>query len=1314
VESEKAIDGNAHSIRVQRGIMFSTRQTLKQLHQKRRNGERGAAAVEMALVGLLLITMAVGGGEYGLLMSSKHDLNVATRLAGRIASSPCAGTGIGQSNGIPLQSDSTKVVGSCEKGNTEFDDFYVLRAVESGLGGKMSDVEKIVIYGSPDSDVVSSGRVPSLCLNAIVGVNQVCNIYTKDLKLAGDPSKPLLTNLDQMFTADGALWGERLKDNFGCGSGLPSTPFCPTGVTPAGAPYRIRNISYPTSVGIYVKLKHNFVTGMFREDQTISDWTMFRLEPHPLVNDTLKGCSATDPACQKKYSASLTVEQIAPIPKEDPSLPCVNIRVSISPALSTSESVKLTTYDGTAKAATDYNSYSDTINFGPGETTKTICIPTKNDEIWESVEAFTVKLSDASAGLLDTSGNMVGTTTASATITDDDTKPKLSINNLVLTEGAAAKPFIIGLDKASDVAVTFKYQTVNGTGADGAVAPGDYPPVSSSTGTIPVGSLSFQVPVSALSDADSENDEKFYLAVSDVVGAEEASAPTKGEALIKDQTIKLSINSISIDEGTSSFVTVTLDKESASEVTFKYKAFPGTATPNVDYTQIPQLSGSIPAGSKTFQIPITALLDGELDPNETFTIELSDIVGAATIATIANIKIKEKSRELSIDDISVDEGSTKEFTVSLNEVSDSDVTFKYSTANGSAIAPGDYDSITTTSVTIPAGTKSVTITVKANADSSEDPNETFLVKLTNVTNAIGKKLDGTATINDKSPKISINDISLNEGETKSFTVSLDKASTLPVTFSYSTANGSAVAPGDYDAINSTTYTIPAGSISMTFTVKALTDGTTESDEKFTVKLTNTIGAADGKVIGTATIKDLSPKVNFGNVTINEGGSGNVTATLTAVSSFPVTFKFNTQNGSAVAPDDYTAVTSSSVYTIAAGATSITFPVSALTDLVTEDNETYQVKPISVTGASVGTSGNVTIVDKTAPPIISIGTPAAFNETDGWKSFPLSVDHVSSMDIKVYYTIINGSATSSGGCGGANDFWAASYWEATIPANSLTGGAWFEICDDDIQEGDETFTMTLDNSSRGTISTTKKSAVGKILANDNPAVFVSSPTVTEGQTMTFNVGLTTRATTARTITLVLKPGTATAPDYTTLSKFTVTIPAGTLTVPVTIGTVNDPFVEFTETFTVTGSSPGLTGATGTGTILDNDTVVTVAPTTKATTTIAPTTKPPTTTPPTTKPITTTPPTTKPVITLTPSTVGPTTAPPTTAKPTTVAPTTAKPTTVPVTTAAPTTVKPTTIAGPTTVGTPTTKVTATTVAAPTTVKVTTTLPPVDGNS
>src|SRR5690606_32737860 len=98
----------------------------------------------------------------------------------------------------------------------------------------------------------------------------------------------------------------------------------------------------------------------------------------------------------------------------------------------------------------------------------------------------------------------------------------------------------------------------------------------------------------------------------------------------------LSIDDVSIAEGNAGefptlTFTVTIDATSASDVTFDVSSVDGTATTaDGDYDAIiaPATSGTITAGNLTTTIDVTVNGDATLEPDETFTVELSNVVGA--------------------------------------------------------------------------------------------------------------------------------------------------------------------------------------------------------------------------------------------------------------------------------------------------------------------------------------------------------------------------------------------------------------------------------------------------------------------------------------------------------------------------------------------------------------------------------------------------------------------------------------------------------------------------------------------------------------
>ena len=198
------------------------------------------------------------------------------------------------------------------------------------------------------------------------------------------------------------------------------------------------------------------------------------------------------------------------------------------------------------------------------------------------------------------------------------------------------------------------------------------------------------------------------------------------------------------------------------------------------------------------------------------------------------------------------------FAVTLSAASSSTVTVDYSTFDGGAIQPADYVA-TSGTLTFTAGQTSKQINVAVKGDTLNEVNETFTVNLTNAANATisGSGIaTGTITNDDAVPTLSINNVSLAEGNSGTtsftFTVTLSAASGFPVSVDFATTDGTALAPGDYQP-QTGTLTFNPGQTTKTITVLVNGDTTIEANETFTVALSNPVNATITTGTGTGTI-----------------------------------------------------------------------------------------------------------------------------------------------------------------------------------------------------------------------------------------------------------------------------------------------------------------------------------------------------------------------------------------------------------------------------------------------------------------------------
>jgi hypothetical protein len=128
-----------------------------------------------------------------------------------------------------------------------------------------------------------------------------------------------------------------------------------------------------------------------------------------------------------------------------------------------------------------------------------------------------------------------------------------------------------------------------------------------------------------------------------------------------------------------------------------------------------------------------------------------------------------------------------------------------------------------------------------NGDRLAEPNETFFVNLSQAVNADIAAGQGTGTILDDEPRISISNVSKFEGKRGQstlfvFTVTLSAAYDQPVTVSYRTTDGTATTK-DGDYVGQTgTLTFAPGETTKTITIVVNGDSKREANETFYLDL----------------------------------------------------------------------------------------------------------------------------------------------------------------------------------------------------------------------------------------------------------------------------------------------------------------------------------------------------------------------------------------------------------------------------------------------------------------------------------------------
>jgi len=314
------------------------------------------------------------------------------------------------------------------------------------------------------------------------------------------------------------------------------------------------------------------------------------------------------------------------------------------------------------------------------------------------------------------------------------------------------------------------------------------------------------------------------------------------------------------------------------------------ATPNQDYTPMSgDVTFRLADDSKTFNIPVRK--DAENEPTEHFSVQITSATGpngdliikkGTGVADILN----DDGPSLNFDPVTVahPEGNSglTPFAFSVKASAGDpnfDVVVDWTTVDDSATQPSDYQP-QSGQLVWPHGTHDLvkTVTVQVVGDIIGEPDENFLVKLSNPQfGTIGDNGTATGTIqnDDTAVALDIGDATVTEGDSGTtaaqVTVKSPSAATLATTVHWATADGTAVAPYDY-APASGDLTFNPGDTQKTITVQVKGDTFREPDEGFYVNLSDpqNVGVNKGQGVVTIHDDDNSPT---GQVTTGPGSPG---------------------------------------------------------------------------------------------------------------------------------------------------------------------------------------------------------------------------------------------------------------------------------------------------------------------------------------------------------------------------------------------------------------------------------------------------------
>ena len=445
----------------------------------------------------------------------------------------------------------------------------------------------------------------------------------------------------------------------------------------------------------------------------------------------------------------------------------------------------------------------------------------------------------------------------------------------------------------------------------------------------------------------------------------------------------------------------------------------------------------------------------------------------ATTEDITLTIIEVPTVSLSVSAASISEnGAVSTVTATLSAVHNADVTVTLA-ASGTATGGGADYTLASNTITIAAGQTTGTTTVTAVEDLLDEPDETVIVDIDQVNNAVeAGTQQKTITIldNDDPPTVSFgsNTATIEEnGGATSTTLILSSASSLPVTITLA-ASGTATGGGVDYSIPSNTFTIPAGQLNVVTTVTAVQDNIDELDETIILDIDQvTNGTENGTQQKTITITDdddiPTVELSLVNAVMREDADvSTLRATINRASSRDVTVNLvisGTASGGGV---DYTI--SSTTITIPAGQLSAVVTVTSVDDNIDEPDETIIADIDQVTNAvEVGTQQETITIRDDDPPLVTLSVNnTSIAENGGVSVATATLSNPSNQNnLGVTITL---AASGTAAVGGAD--YNMSSTQIFIPSGQTTGSITITAIADNLVELDETVILDIDQIANG--------------------------------------------------------------------------------------------------------------------------------------------------------------------------------------------------------------------------------------------------------
>ena len=790
-----------------------------------------------------------------------------------------------------------------------------------------------------------------------------------------------------------------------------------------------------------------------------------------------------------------------------------NVVLNLNPAPTAASTTIRYAVTGTAVGGDDFTVLSGTVQVSAGATTVNIPVTITDDAVDDDDETIILTLSNAS-------GYTVGSASAhTITIADNDAAP-VSIPEITITAGSAvtegnAATFTVNASPSVSSAITVKY-TVSQNGDF--VASGNL----GANKSVPLSGGSVTISVPTVGDSADEENGSVTVTLSDSSGYTLGSSKSASVTVNDDDAAPVSIPEISITggsavtEGANASFTVTANPAPSSTLSVAVAVtqsgdFVSSTGKNITTVQIPT-SGSI-------TLPVPTLDDNVDEANGSVTVTLksgsgytvSSTSGAATITVSDNDEPAPTASFASASASAAESAGTHNVAVNLSTASSSAITVSYSVHSSSTATSGSDFTALSGSLTIAAGSTSANIPIVISDDSTDEANETVVLKLSDSSDYdLGATTTYTLTITDNdapppnTPVVRIGaEPTVTEGGTVTFGLSASPAPSAALSVSVTvTQTGDFVTSANRGTKTVTVSTSGNGTLS----VPTIADLIDEAKGSVTARINAGTGYSVSSTNGSATVSVLDNDVTEAafaastSTVAESAGTRNVVVNLSPAPAVALTLNYAVQNAStATAGSDYNTLSGS--VSVSAGASSVNIPVTIRSDNADEPDETIVLTLSNGSNYTVGSASThtLTITDNDVPSAQFNAASAIAAESAGTHNVRVNVSTAPATNLTISYTV-GGTATSG-------DFSISSSGSLSIPKGQTSATIPVTITNDSTHENAETVILTLSNGSGYALGS--RSVFTLTISDDDPGVDVqgspNSVRFTQGQQQTVNLG-----------------------------------------------------------------------------------------------------------------------------------------------------------------------------------------------------------------